>query len=99
MGRRYVIPLDQSWGVRPNKCAITDHDLDNPNNALAFETTDGIPRNTKTQISVYGGRGVLIESQGGPVSTRRRVRDDMSLVLIHGAGLVLGYCERAFRTV
>lgn len=43
---------------------VADHDLDNPANADATESTDGIPLNVKTQISVYAGRGILIESQG-----------------------------------
>jgi hypothetical protein len=43
---------------------VADHDLDNPLNADAYETTDGIPLNVQTQISIYAGRGVLIESQG-----------------------------------
>ncbi|KAJ6789224.1 hypothetical protein PWT90_05834 [Aphanocladium album] len=41
-----------------------DHDLDNPANAETYETDDGIPRNTKTQVSVYSARGVLVESKG-----------------------------------
>ncbi|KAF4186957.1 hypothetical protein CNMCM7927_004692 [Aspergillus lentulus] len=43
---------------------VADHDLDNPLNADAYETTDGIPLNVQTQISIYAGRGILIESQG-----------------------------------
>ncbi|KAH0282303.1 hypothetical protein KCU62_g9823, partial [Aureobasidium sp. EXF-3399] len=41
-----------------------DHDLDNAQNAAASETQEGIPFNVFTDISVYTGRGVLIESQG-----------------------------------
>ncbi|PNP39417.1 hypothetical protein TGAMA5MH_08623 [Trichoderma gamsii] len=43
---------------------VADHDLDNPNNAFAYETSDGVPQNVQTQIGVYAGRGILIESQG-----------------------------------
>lgn len=43
---------------------LTDHDLDNEKNQYAFETDDGIPQNVQTQISVYTGRGLLVESQG-----------------------------------
>lgn len=43
---------------------VADHDLDNPLNALATESDDGIPENVDTDISVYSGRGFLIESQG-----------------------------------
>lgn len=43
---------------------VADHDLDNPANAEAYETDDGIPRNTKTQVSIYSARGMLIESHG-----------------------------------
>lgn len=41
-----------------------DHDLDNPQNQNAFETSDGVPQNVETDISVYAGRGILVESQG-----------------------------------
>lgn len=55
----------QSSGYFENVWAwVADHDLDNPLNAFAFETSDGIPRDVQTQISVYSGRGILIESQG-----------------------------------
>jgi glucan 1,3-beta-glucosidase len=43
---------------------VADHDLDNPLNAKATEGSDGIPVNVFTQISIYVGRGILIESQG-----------------------------------
>lgn len=43
---------------------VADHDLDNPLNSATHEGLDGIPMDTKTQISVYAGRGLLIESQG-----------------------------------
>lgn len=43
---------------------VADHDLDNPANAETYETDDGIPRNTKTQVSVYSARGMLVESKG-----------------------------------
>ncbi|KAM0260057.1 hypothetical protein ACHAQJ_002981 [Trichoderma viride] len=43
---------------------VADHDLDNPNNAFAYETSDGVPQNVQTRIGVYAGRGILIESQG-----------------------------------
>ncbi|KAK1458297.1 hypothetical protein CMEL01_15644 [Colletotrichum melonis] len=43
---------------------VADHDLDNPMNADAYESDEGIPLNVKTQISVYVGRGLLVESQG-----------------------------------
>lgn len=43
---------------------VADHDLDNPLNADAYESEDGIPMNVKTQISIYVGRGLLVESQG-----------------------------------
>lgn len=43
---------------------VADHDLDNPANAEAYETDDGIPRNVATQVSVYSARGILIESRG-----------------------------------
>lgn len=41
-----------------------DHDLDNPLNAQATESDTGIPLNVLTDISIYSGRGILIESQG-----------------------------------
>ncbi|KAI1847023.1 hypothetical protein JX266_006898 [Neoarthrinium moseri] len=43
---------------------VADHDLDDDRNAYATEGLDGVPRNVLTQVSVYGARGVLIESQG-----------------------------------
>jgi glucan 1,3-beta-glucosidase len=43
---------------------VADHDLDNNLNSKAYETTEGIPLNVQTDISVYSGRGILIESQG-----------------------------------
>ncbi|KAI0103923.1 pectate lyase superfamily protein-domain-containing protein [Nemania sp. FL0031] len=43
---------------------VADHDLDNPGNADASETNEGIPINVVTDISIYAGRGILIESQG-----------------------------------
>jgi hypothetical protein len=43
---------------------VADHDLDNELNALAYETLEGIPLNVQTDISVYAGRGILVESQG-----------------------------------
>ncbi|KAF6807463.1 glucan-beta-glucosidase, partial [Colletotrichum musicola] len=43
---------------------VADHDLDNPLNADAYESDEGIPLNVKTQISIYVGRGLLVESQG-----------------------------------
>lgn len=43
---------------------VADHDLDDPRNAEATEGSDGILVNVFTQISVYVGRGILIESRG-----------------------------------
>lgn len=43
---------------------IADHDLDNPGNAAATESDEGIPLNVQTDISIYSGRGILVESQG-----------------------------------
>ena len=43
---------------------VADHDLDNPADALVTEGTSGTPENVQTQVSIYGARGVLIESQG-----------------------------------
>jgi glucan 1,3-beta-glucosidase len=43
---------------------VADHDLDNPENAQATESEDGIPQNALTDVSIYAGRGILIESQG-----------------------------------
>ncbi|KAF5855169.1 hypothetical protein ETB97_009769 [Aspergillus alliaceus] len=43
---------------------VADHDLDSPLNAEAYESDAGIPLNVLTDISVYVGRGILIESQG-----------------------------------
>jgi hypothetical protein len=43
---------------------VADHDLDDPRNAATTEGSDGIPVNVFTQISIYVGRGILIESQG-----------------------------------
>ncbi|KAE8399665.1 pectate lyase superfamily protein-domain-containing protein [Aspergillus pseudonomiae] len=43
---------------------VADHDLDSPLNSEAFESDAGIPLNVQTDISVYVGRGILIESQG-----------------------------------
>ncbi|KAH7359400.1 pectate lyase superfamily protein-domain-containing protein [Plectosphaerella cucumerina] len=41
---------------------VADHDLDDPANALTTVTKEGIPLNGVVEISVYAGRGVLIES-------------------------------------
>ncbi|RYO88204.1 hypothetical protein DL764_008763 [Monosporascus ibericus] len=47
---------------------VADHDLDDPLNAEAFNGKNGIPENVYTQsmtlVSIYVGRGVLIESDG-----------------------------------
>jgi glucan 1,3-beta-glucosidase len=43
---------------------VADHDLDSKLNAVATESDAGIPLNVQTDISVYVGRGFLIESQG-----------------------------------
>ncbi|KAI5868058.1 pectate lyase superfamily protein-domain-containing protein [Durotheca rogersii] len=44
---------------------VADHDLDNLANADSYESNEGIPVNAnQTQISIYAGRGMLIESQG-----------------------------------
>ncbi|KAI0975131.1 pectin lyase fold/virulence factor [Xylaria arbuscula] len=43
---------------------VADHDLDNPLDADITEGTSGVPENVQTDISVYAGRGILIESQG-----------------------------------
>ncbi|OOF92665.1 glycoside hydrolase family 55 protein, partial [Aspergillus carbonarius ITEM 5010] len=43
---------------------VADHDLDSPLNAASSESDAGVPLNVETDISVYGGRGILIESQG-----------------------------------
>ncbi|KAI1073930.1 putative glucan 1,3-beta-glucosidase precursor [Whalleya microplaca] len=44
---------------------VADHDIDNLGNAEAYESSDGVPVNAnQTQISIYAGRGLLIESQG-----------------------------------
>lgn len=43
---------------------VADHDLDNPLNALASESNEGVPLNADTDISMYAGRGILIELQG-----------------------------------
>ncbi|KAI0002790.1 pectin lyase-like protein [Xylariaceae sp. FL0662B] len=44
---------------------VSDHDLDNPGNSEAYESDEGVPVNANmTQISVYAGRGMLVESQG-----------------------------------
>jgi glucan 1,3-beta-glucosidase len=43
---------------------VADHDLDNPLNAQATESPEGVPLNVQTDISIYAGRGILIESQG-----------------------------------
>ncbi|PHH67946.1 hypothetical protein CDD82_977 [Ophiocordyceps australis] len=43
---------------------IADHDLDDERNSLSYESLEGIPLNVQTQISVYVGRGVLMESRG-----------------------------------
>lgn len=40
-----------------------DHDLDNPLNTDASESNEGIPVNVQTDISIYSGRGILIELQ------------------------------------
>lgn len=42
---------------------VADHDLDDPLNAQAYNGPNGIPEGVLTQISVYVGRGVLIESK------------------------------------
>lgn len=41
-----------------------DHDLDNPKNALVNESPSGVPLNVQTNVNIYTGRGVLIESNG-----------------------------------
>jgi len=43
---------------------VADHDLDNQANAYAYENNAGVPLNILTDLSIYAGRGVLIESQG-----------------------------------
>ncbi|RAL13395.1 pectin lyase-like protein [Aspergillus homomorphus CBS 101889] len=43
---------------------VADHDIDSKLNAVATESTTGIPLNLQTDISVYVGRGSLIDSQG-----------------------------------
>ncbi|EXU95088.1 pectate lyase superfamily protein [Metarhizium robertsii] len=43
---------------------VADHDLDSPLNADAVEGPGGIPMTAQTQISIYVGRGLLVESQG-----------------------------------
>lgn len=56
----------EATGYFENVWAWTaDHDLDNPLNAKATESNEGIPLNVLTDISIYSGRGILIES-GGP---------------------------------
>ncbi|CZT19452.1 uncharacterized protein RCC_05303 [Ramularia collo-cygni] len=35
---------------------VADHDLDNPGNAKAVETQQGIPVNADTNLNIYGGR-------------------------------------------
>lgn len=41
-----------------------DHDMDNPLNALVTESTSGVPLNVETSVSVFSGRGILVESKG-----------------------------------
>jgi len=56
---------DEASGYFENVWAwVADHDIDSPLNAGATEGTSGIPENVQTDISVYCGRGILIESQG-----------------------------------
>ncbi|KAJ5201484.1 uncharacterized protein N7498_006147 [Penicillium cinerascens] len=56
---------DESSGYFENVWAwVADHDIDSPLNAGATESTSGIPQNVRTDITVYCGRGILIESQG-----------------------------------
>jgi glucan 1,3-beta-glucosidase len=43
---------------------VADHDLDDPANAQTSVGPGGIPENSAVEISVYAGRGVLIESEG-----------------------------------
>ncbi|KAM7193073.1 Pectate lyase superfamily domain containing protein [Naviculisporaceae sp. PSN 640] len=43
---------------------VADHDLEDPLNGEGTNNEEGIPINVHTQISIYVGRGVLIESQG-----------------------------------
>ncbi|KAK4209912.1 pectate lyase superfamily protein-domain-containing protein [Rhypophila decipiens] len=43
---------------------VADHDLEDPSNGEGTNDPEGIPINVHTQISIYVGRGVLIESQG-----------------------------------
>ncbi|KAI9150678.1 Glucan 1,3-beta-glucosidase [Paramyrothecium foliicola] len=43
---------------------VADHDLEDPLNSLAYNGEDGIPTNVKVEISIYVGRGVLIEASG-----------------------------------
>ncbi|KAI9159080.1 Glucan 1,3-beta-glucosidase [Paramyrothecium foliicola] len=43
---------------------VADHDLDDPANKFTTVTKEGIPLNGIVEISIYAGRGVLIESQG-----------------------------------
>lgn len=55
----------QASGYFENVWAWTaDHDLDNSLNSKATESEEGIPLNVLTDISIYSGRGILIESQG-----------------------------------
>ena len=43
---------------------VADLDLDNPDNSYAYENEAGVPLNVLTGLSIYAGRGVLIESKG-----------------------------------
>ncbi|WPH01842.1 Hypothetical protein R9X50_00469600 [Acrodontium crateriforme] len=43
---------------------VADHDLDNPDNAKTTESRSGAPINANTNVNIYAGRGILIESKG-----------------------------------
>ncbi|KAI9166458.1 Glucan 1,3-beta-glucosidase [Paramyrothecium foliicola] len=43
---------------------VADHDLDDPANAQTSVGPGGIPENSAVEISIYAGRGVLVESEG-----------------------------------
>lgn len=43
---------------------VADHDLDSPLNGGDGDTQAGVPQAANVQISIFAGRGILIESQG-----------------------------------
>ncbi|POR31113.1 Glucan 1,3-beta-glucosidase [Tolypocladium paradoxum] len=74
---------------------VADHDLDDPRNADATESTEGTPLNVYTQISVHVGRGILVEWQGPTwfYGTSSEHSQMYQYQLLNAASVYLGYMQ------